>query len=69
MEREDLPLGFSFALAQNPDAMKVFSNLSEDKKAQVLQQAHGVSSKGEMQSLVNGLTKNEERWGFDTAAM
>lgn len=55
VNRNDLPLGFSFALAQNPEAMKVFSNLPENRQAEILQQAHTVSSKGEMQALVNGL--------------
>lgn len=27
---KDLPLGFSMALAQQPDAMKKFSNMTED---------------------------------------
>lgn len=56
MDRNDLPLGFCFALAQNPDAMQTFSNLPEDKKAEILQKAHSVMSKGEMQSLVNSIS-------------
>ena len=68
MEGEDLPLGFSFALAQNPDAMKAFSNLSKQAQTEILQRAHAVSSKGEMQSLVNSLAKKPKPYGFDTAA-
>ena len=56
MDRTDLPLGFGFALAQNPDAMKVFYNLSEARQAEILQKAHSVSSKAEMQMLVNHLS-------------
>lgn len=56
MDKNDLPLGFSFALAQNPDAMQVFSNLPEAEQHAILQRAHTVSSKGEMQSLVNSLS-------------
>lgn len=56
MDKGDLPLGFAFALAQNPDAMKQFSSLTEAGQAEVLQRAHGVASKKEMQSLVNDLT-------------
>ncbi len=55
MDRTDLPLGFSFALSMNPDAMKTFSNLPEQKQTEILQRAHAVSSKQEMQSLVNEL--------------
>ena len=50
-----VPLGFGFALAQNPDAMKRFSNLTEMQQAEILQKAHTAGSKEEMQALVNGL--------------
>ena len=55
MERDDLPLGFAFALGQNPEAMKHFSNLPPSRQSEILQRAHNVSSKDEMQSLVNNL--------------
>ena len=56
MNRNDLPLGFGFALAQNPGAMQKFSNLPEAQQAQILQRAHSASSKAEMQSLVKELS-------------
>ena len=56
MDKNALPLGFSFALAQNPEAMLKFSNLPESKRSEILQQAHAISSKDEMQSLVNDLS-------------
>ena len=56
MDKEELPLGFGFALAQNPDAMRKFSDLPESGKSEILQKARMVSSKGEMQSLVNTLS-------------
>ncbi len=56
MNHKDLPLGFAFALAQNPQAMQRFSLMSEAEQHRVLQKAHTVSSKGEMQSLVNHLS-------------
>ena len=55
MDKNELPLGFGFALAQNPEAMQRFSALSETKRAAVLQRAHNVSSKEEMESLVREL--------------
>lgn len=55
MDRNEIPLGFGFALAQNPEAMKNFSKLSQAKQFEILQKAHSVSSKTEMQSLVNSL--------------
>lgn len=56
MERNDLPLGFAFALAQAPDAMKRFSALPGAERAELLQKAHRASSKGEIQALVNSLS-------------
>ena len=61
VNRNELPLGFSFALAQNPEAMKVFSNLPESKQSEILQKAHAVTSKNEMQSLVNSLPSQGSR--------
>ena len=56
MDKNDLPLGFGFALAQNPDAMKAFANLPKAQQEDIVQRARNVSSKSEMQSLVNGLS-------------
>lgn len=56
MDKNEVPLGFGFALAQNPEAMKTFSSLPKSKQSEILQKAHTVSSKDEMQSLVNDLT-------------
>ena len=56
MDKNELPLGFGFALAQNPEAMRKFSSLPDAKRSEILEKARAVSSKGEMQSLVNGLS-------------
>ena len=56
MDRNNLPLGFSFALAQNPDAMQKFALLPETKQAEILQRAHMADSKEEMQALVDSLS-------------
>lgn len=56
MDRNDLPVGFCFALMQNPDSMKKFTNLPEGKQSEILQRARSVSSKDEMQALVEGLS-------------
>ena len=52
----ELPLGLGLALAQNPEAMKRFSSLSEPARSELLRKSHGVSSKKEMQALVQALT-------------
>ena len=36
---QDLPLGFEFALAQNPEAMKFFANLTETEQNQLIEQS------------------------------
>ena len=56
MESNELPLGFGFALAQNPEAMRNFALLPASQRAQILHKVHAVSSKEEMQSLVDSLT-------------
>jgi hypothetical protein len=51
----ELPLGFGMALAQNELAMQRFEALSEAEKQSVIQQTHSVTSKREMQQLVDSL--------------
>lgn len=55
MKRDEMPVGFSMALAQNPDAMQKFAMLSEDKKRQIIAWTHSVKSKQEMHEYVNNL--------------
>ena len=56
MDYTSLPMGFSAALAQNPEAMKRFFDLPESQRATILQQVQEVSSRGEMDALVRGLS-------------
>lgn len=55
MKDKELPLGFGMALVQNEAATTKFAAMSELEKQAVLQQAHGVNSKQEMQQLVSQL--------------
>lgn len=50
-----VPLGFGMALAQNPDAMDVFSGLTQAQREQVLEKSRRVRSKAEMRSYVDSL--------------
>lgn len=52
MEHYEMPLGLGMALAQNPKAMQKFANLTENKKQEIIQGTHTVSSKEEMQQYV-----------------
>lgn len=48
----DLPLGFGMTLAQHPEAMQRFANMSEAQKTEVLSKIHNIQSKEEMQAFV-----------------
>lgn len=55
MKQNDVPLGFGFALAQDPEAMQKFASMPEQKRQEILQKAQNVSDKNEMQTLVHNL--------------
>lgn len=56
MKQNEVPLGFGFALAQDPEAMQKFASMPEQKRQEILQKAQNVSDKNEMQTLVHNLT-------------
>ena len=51
----ELPLGLGMAFAQNPIAMARFTAMSETERAAVIEKAHSVQSKQEMNALVGQL--------------
>ena len=53
----DLPLGLGIALAQNEQAMERFASLSDEEKERIIQSAHNVNSKAEMQQFVQRLAE------------
>ncbi len=48
-------MGFTMALAQNPDAMDVFAGLTKEQRQQVVEKTHNIDSKQEMRSFVDSL--------------
>ncbi len=52
---QDLPLGLSMALSQNPDAMNHFAQLSSGEKQDIIARTHQIQSKGEMKQLVQNM--------------
>ncbi len=52
MQRNEMPIGFSMALSQNPQAMQKFAMFSEEKKQQIIAGTHSVRSKEEMHQYV-----------------
>ena len=55
MKNDEMPIGFSMALAQNPNAMQKFATLSENKKQEIINGTHFIKSKHEMHEYVNKL--------------
>lgn len=55
MDKHEIPVGFSMALAQNPEAMEKFAKLSEDQKATIIEGTHSVNSKNEMHRYVDNI--------------
>lgn len=55
MEENELPVGFAMALAMNPEAMKAFAMLSEQKKQEIIAGTHSIRFGEEMHRYVNGL--------------
>lgn len=51
-----VPIGFGMALAQNLNAMKRYSAMSEAEKEEVLNRARDAKSRNEMESLINSLS-------------
>ncbi len=58
MKMQDIPIGLTFALAENPEALKYFVSLSEEQKQQILEQSHKIHSKSEMQAFAGNFAKN-----------
>ena len=59
MQQASLPLGLSFGLASNKDALDNYSNLTEYEKEQILAQSKSVKNKDEMQQLIQEISDGE----------
>ena len=55
MKQDEMPVGFSMALAQKPEAMRKFALLGEEKKKEIINGTHLVKSKQKMNEYVNRL--------------
>lgn len=56
---QDIPLGLSMAMAQNPQAMSYFAKLTAAEKQAVINEAKHVSSKAQMQQMAETMAHNE----------
>lgn len=60
MSNFDLPLGLGMAFAQNERAMAKFESMSDSDKRAFVERSHSISSKSEMNALVNSLTDSTD---------
>lgn len=51
----DMPVGLMMTLAENEQAMRRFSGLSDQERGQLVNQARHAASRDEMQALVQSL--------------
>ncbi|MCQ5130549.1 hypothetical protein NE562_12825 [Butyricicoccus faecihominis] len=51
----ELPMGFGMALMQNEDAYRRFSSMPESERREIVNRTHAVTSKTEMQQLVDSI--------------
>lgn len=55
----DMPMGFSFSMSANEKALNNFAKMSEEERAQVIEQARNVTSKHEMEQLIHDLGERD----------
>ncbi len=55
MKQGEMPLGLGMALAQNPQAMKIFAMMSDAEQQKIIDGTHTLRSKQEMHEYVNKL--------------
>lgn len=62
LEFNGLPQGFGMALTKNEKAMNNFSKMNKDEKSKIIELAHSVRSKEEMNRIVNKLEKGKNEF-------
>lgn len=55
INNEELPIGFTMALAQHSDILSQFASLPDTEQHQIIEEARNVSSKEEMRNFVEHL--------------
>lgn len=59
LNNSKIPMGLGMALAQNVNAMKAFTNMSEAQQQAVLEHTHQIASKSEMRSFVEDIANGK----------
>ena len=55
VDGNDIPLGMGMAFAENLSALTKFASLTPAEQRKMIERAHSVTSKQEMQELVNSI--------------
>ncbi len=55
VDGNDIPLGMGMAFAHNLSALTAFASMSSAEQEALIKKAHSVSSRDEMEELVNGI--------------
>lgn len=61
MKKDEMPIGFGMALAQNPDAMQRFAMLDENEQQKLIDGTHAIRSREEMHRYVNQIVTGNTR--------
>lgn len=59
MTKDEMPIGFSMALAMNPDAMRKFATFSKAQRREIIAGTHAVKSREEMQRYVDSIANGQ----------
>lgn len=60
MGNSNMPMGFSFSMSANEKAMYNFARMNEEERAKVIEKARNVSSKHEMEELIQDLGERDK---------
>lgn len=58
LSNQEIPIGFSMALAKDTNAMNAFSSMTKEQRAEVVAQSRNMHSKEDMEHFVNSFTQN-----------
>ncbi|MGN0576318.1 MAG: hypothetical protein ACI4J2_09840 [Ruminococcus sp.] len=62
MEIQEMPMGLGMALAQNPEAMIKFSQMTEQEKNRIISGTHSITSKEEMRRYVDNIITSASKY-------
>ncbi len=60
MGNSNMPMGFTFSMSANEKAMNNFARMNEEERARVIEKARNVSSKHEMEKLIQDLGERDK---------